>query len=276
MSRIDYTFKKLKNKFQAALIPFIVAGDPDLSLTEALIYKMAESGADMIELGVPFSDPIIDGPTIRAAHQRALQKGVELEEIFCLTRRLKEKAPPLILMTYLKPVLRYGLKVFAKECKEGGIDGVIIPDLSPEEAETWIQEARKYDLDTIFLIGPNSPVERIKLVDEWSRGFIYYVSTSGVTGIRKRLPEGLGSSVGRVKKHCRKPMALGFGISTTEQVKIVSRFADGVIVGSATVKIIEEHLDHPDLITRLGDFVASLSNALKSTSSLHLERPKGS
>jgi tryptophan synthase alpha chain len=264
MSRIDQTFKRLRKKGQAALIPFVVAGDPDLERTEALIFKVAESGADIIELGVPYSNPLADGPTIQAAHQRALQKGVNLEDIFRLTERLKGIVTPLILMTYFNPVFHYGLKAFAKDCKKSGIDGVIIPDLPPEEAGPWIKEARECELDTIFLLAPNSPSERIGLIDECCRGFIYYVSVIGVTGVRDKLPEGLESAVIRIKEYSKRPVAVGFGISTPEQAKAIGRFADGVIVGSAIVKIVEENLNNPDMIERVRDFVTSLSNALKS------------
>ena len=264
MSRIDQTFKILKNRAQVALIPFIVAGDPDLETTEALILKMAEKGADIIELGVPFSDPLADGPIIQAASQRALQNGVNLRDIFRLTERLKGIDIPLVLMTYFNPILKYGLKEFAEGCQKSGVDGVIIPDLPPEEAESWIHEARRMGIDTIFLVAPTSPPERIRLVSRCSRGFIYYVSVTGVTGTRENLPEEVGLAVERIKEVSQKPVAVGFGISTPEQAKTVSRFADGVIVGSAIVKIIGENLKSPDMIDRVGDFVSSLTKALKS------------
>jgi len=264
MSRIDRTFNILKNRDQVALIPFIVAGDPDLETTEALVLKMAESGADIIELGVPFSDPIADGPIIQAASQRALQNGVNLRDIFRLTERLKGIDIPLVLMTYFNPVFCFGLKDFAEGCQKSGVDGVIIPDLPPEEAGLWISEARRMNLDTIFLVAPTSPPERIRLVSRCSRGFIYYVSVTGVTGTRENLPEEVGLAVKRIKEISQKPVAVGFGISSPEQAKRVSRFADGVIIGSAIVKIIGENLKSPDMIDRVGDFVSSLTKALKS------------
>jgi len=264
MSKIDQTFQRLKNKGRAALIPFIVAGDPDLETTEAIVLKMAESGADIIELGIPFSDPIADGPTIQAANKRALEKGVNLRDIFRLTERLKGTATPLVLMTYFNPVLRYGLKAFAVGCEEYGIDGVIIPDVPPEEAGPWIHEARRMDLDTIFLITPTSPRERIKLISRLSHGFIYYVSVTGVTGARDKLPEQIESAVRRVKEQSKKRVVVGFGISTPEQAREVGLFADGIIVGSAIVKIIEENLAKPNLISKVGDFISSLAKALKS------------
>jgi tryptophan synthase alpha chain len=263
MNRIEQTFRRCKRRGRAALIPFIVAGDPDLETTEALVIKMAESGADIIELGVPYSDPLADGPTIQAASQRALQKGANLEGVFGLAKKLKEITPPLVLLTYFNPIFRYGLKAFAGNCQESGIGGVIIPDLPPEEARPWIEEARKLGVDTIFLAAPTSPPERIRLVSKFSRGFIYYVSITGVTGARGKLPEELKSSVQRIKEESKKPVAVGFGISTPEQAKEVSRFADGVIVGSAVVKIVEEVGKNDNLAGRVGDFVASLAAAIQ-------------
>lgn len=263
MSRIDQTFKRLREKDQKALIPFVVAGDPDLRVTEALVFEMAGRGADIIELGVPFSDPLADGPTIQNASQRALKNGTSLKEVLILAKRLKGITPPLILMTYYNPVFQYGLRTFAKECRKGGIDGVIIPDLPPEEAEPWILEAREKDLDTIFLIAPTSPPERIKKISRLCRGFIYYVSVTGVTGVRRGLPEDLERSIRRIRELSEKPIAFGFGISGPRQVRKISHFADGVIVGSAIVKIVEENLGRPNLIAKVGEFVSSLNQALK-------------
>jgi tryptophan synthase alpha chain len=263
MSRIGRVFRKLKNK-RAAFIPFVVAGDPDLKTTEALVVKMGECGADIIELGVPFSDPLADGPTIQAAFRRALKNGVNLKEIFRMAERLKGISTPLILMTYFNPIFQHGLKSFAEDCHRHGIDGVIIPDLPTEEAGPWIKEARPFKLDTIFLIAPTSSPDRVKWVNRHSRGFIYYVSVTGVTGTRGKLPDGLETAVGEIRKWSKKPVAIGFGISTPEQVKKVGRIADGVIVGSAIVKLIEENLKEPDLITKGGSFVTSLSKASRT------------
>ena len=226
MSRIERVFKKLKNK-RAAFIPFIVAGDPDLKTTEALVLKMAECGADIVELGVPFSDPLADGATIQASSQRALKNGVNLKEIFRMAERLKGISTPLVLMTYFNPVFQHGLKSFAEDCRRNGIDGVIIPDLPPEEAGPWIREAKPSKLETIFLrLQPVQP-ERIRLASRYSRGFLYYVSVTGVTGTRGKLPEELEAAIRQIKKYSRKPVAVGFGISTPEQVKEVSRLRMG-------------------------------------------------
>ncbi len=262
MNRIGQVFKRLKNK-RAAFIPFVVAGDPDLKTTEALVLKMADGGADIIELGIPFSDPLADGPTIQAASQRALKNGVNLKEIFRMTERLKGISTPLLLMTYFNPVFQHGLKNFAEDCHCHGIDGVIIPDLPPEEAGPWIREAKALNLDTIFLIAPTSSPDRVKLVSRTSRGFLYYVSVTGVTGARGKLPGEIEAAIRQIREYSRKPVAVGFGISTPEQVKEASRIADGVIVGSAIVKMIDENLKSPDRITRVGDFVTSLAEALK-------------
>jgi tryptophan synthase alpha chain len=263
MSRIDQTFRRLRDQGRKALIPFVVAGDPDLETTQALVCEMAGMGTDIIELGVPFSDPLADGPTIQNGSQRALQNGTSLKKIFLLAKRLKGITPPLVLMTYFNPVFRYGLRAFAKECRKNGIEGVIIPDLPPEEAGPWIREAREVDLDTIFLIAPTSPLERIKKISRLCRGFIYYVSVTGVTGMRKGLPEGLEGSIQRIREESEKPIVFGFGISGPKQVREISRYADGVIVGSAIVKIIEENLGRSDLITKVGNFISSLTHALK-------------
>jgi tryptophan synthase alpha chain len=263
MSRIESTFKKLKTKGQAALIPFIVAGDPDLETTEALVLRMAESGADLIELGIPFSDPLADGPTIQAGALRALQKGTRLKDLFRLVEALQGKAPPLVLMTYFNPVLRFGVRDFAQHCKRNGVEGVIIPDLPPEEAMPWVQEARVCDLDTIFLVAPTSTPERIGVISGRSRGFIYYVSVTGVTGAREDLPNELETAVRKIKEYSEKPVAVGFGVSTPAQAKRIASFADGVIVGSAIVKIIGENIKDSSMLSRVGDYVFSLAEALK-------------
>jgi len=181
-----------------------------------------------------------------------------------MAERLRGISTPLVLMTYFNPVFQHGLKSFAEDCLRHGIDGVIIPDLPPEEAGPWIKEAKSVKLDTIFLIAPTSPPDRVKLASRCSRGFIYYVSITGVTGTRGNLPDGLETAVGEIRKCSQKPVAVGFGISTPDQVKEAGRIADGVIVGSAIVKLIEENLKKQDLITKVGGFVSSLTEALRT------------
>jgi len=263
MTGIDRIFEALNRRGQAALIPFIMAGDPDLETTGALVSKLAGAGADMVEIGIPFSDPLADGPTIQSAAQRALKNGVNPKAVFSLAERVNGIGIPLVLMTYFNPVLRFGLKEFAEGCRRSGVDGVIIPDLPPEEAGPWIQEARRAGINTIFLIAPTSPPSRMKRVSRYTRGFIYYASVTGVTGIRERLPDQLELAVKRIREQSNKRVAVGFGVSNPEQAKTIGRFADGVIVGSAIVKMIEENLKSPDMIDRVGEFVSSLAMALK-------------
>ena len=261
MSIIDQAFKRLKGKGQCVLIPFVVAGDPDLATTETLVEQMGQAGADIIELGVPYSDPLADGPTIQAASLRALKGGANLKAVFSLAKNLKGKTVPLVIMTYYNPVYRHGLQAFAKDCQECAIAGVIIPDLPPEEAGPWVQEARKVKVDTIFLTAPTSSPERIQRVSRVSRGYLYHVSVTGVTGVRGELSADLEPAVRRIKEISNKPVAVGFGISTPEQVQEVGRFADGIIVGSAIVRIVEEARGSENRVRRVESFISSLSAA---------------
>lgn len=261
MSRIDQVFKRVRGKGQCVLIPFVVAGDPDLATTETLVEQMGEAGADIIELGVPFSDPLADGPTIQAASLRALKGGTHLKAVLALARNLKGRSVPVVIMTYYNPVYRYGLQAFAKDCQESAVAGVIIPDLPPEEAGPWIQEGRKAKVDTVFLTAPTSTPERIQLISRVSRGYIYHVSVTGVTGIRGELSADLEPAVRRIRELSNKPVAVGFGISTPEQVREVGRFADGIIVGSAIVRIMEGAMGEKDRVRQVGNFISSLSAA---------------
>ncbi len=262
MSQIEKTFERLRSRGQAALMPFFVAGDPDLERTAALVLKAAEAGADIIELGIPFSDPLADGPTIQAAAQRALKNGVTLRDGLSLAGHLCGKTPPLVLMTYFNPVFKYGMPAFAAECRRCAVAGVIIPDLPPQEAGPWKKEAQKAGLDTIFLAAPTSSLQRLKTVSRSSSGFIYYVTVTGVTGARKNLPRELEMGVRQLKGMTDKPVAVGFGISTPQQAGELRRFADGVIVGSAITKIVEESSQNGGLIERVGTFISSLAGAV--------------
>ncbi|MBI3353488.1 MAG: tryptophan synthase subunit alpha [Nitrospirae bacterium] len=263
MSRIEKVFKKLKDNNQKALIPFITAGDPDLDKTGELVMAMEKAGADIIELGVPFSDPIADGPIIQRASYRALKGGVSLRKILGLVKDLRrETSVPIVLMTYYNPVFKYGLSEFVKDAVGEGVDGIIVPDLPPEEGRGIIEEGMKAGLDTIFLIAPTSTRERIKMISALSRGFIYYVSLTGVTGARESLPTEVEESVKRIKKAADKPIAVGFGISTAEQAKRISSFADGVIIGSAIVGLIERNTGNPDLVRIVSEFVREVKGGI--------------
>ncbi len=262
MTRIDKKFIELKKRGKKALIIFITAGDFGLSTTKRLVIKLAKSGADIIELGVPFSDPIADGPTIQASSERSLKRGTKLRDIIKLARGLRVSTDiPMVLMSYYNPVLRYGLKKFVSDCERSGIDGAIVPDLPPEEADELTAASKGKKFSNIFLLSPTSTEERIKLVTNRSNGFIYYVSLTGITGARAKLPAELISRVRTIKKYTNKPVCVGFGVSTPGQVRQIGRAADGVIVGSAMVKLIEKHAGKKDLLDVVGRYVKKLSRA---------------
>lgn len=262
MNRIDKKFTELKRAKKKTLIVFITAGDFGLPTTKKLVVKLAESGADIIELGVPFSDPIADGPTIQASSERSLKRGTKLPDIIKLVRSLRVSTDvPIALMTYYNPVLRYGIKKFVSDCGKNGVDGVIVPDLPPEEAEELIAASKGKNFSTIFLLSPTSTKERIKLVSNKSKGFIYYVSLTGITGARAKLPGELISRLRLVKKYTKKPVCVGFGVSTPEQVRQITKAADGVIIGSAMVRLIEKHAKRKDLLKAVGRYVGQLKEA---------------
>lgn len=259
MNRIDEKFKTLLNRGDKALIPYITAGEPDIEMTKQLVLAMERNGADIIELGVPFSDPLADGTTIQRASQRALQRGVDLATILSAVHQIRERSSvPLILMSYYNPILRYGLERFVRHAAESGVDGLIVPDLPPEEAEEFLRISKPRGFDLIFLVTPTSTVERIRLVSRCSAGFVYCVSLTGVTGARKEIFGGLKRFLQEVRTQTDKPLAVGFGISTPEQAGKVARLADGVIVGSAIVDIIEKSSRRQIIVDRVGEFISQL------------------
>jgi tryptophan synthase alpha chain len=264
MSRIKNTFSRLKKRNEAALIPYIMAGDPDLAATKRLILEMEKAGCDIIELGAPFSDPLADGPTIQKAALRSLARNTSVADVLALVADVRrESRIPLILMTYYNLIFRYGEERFAAEAAAAGLDGIILPDLPPEEAQTLIQAAKKNGLDMIFLLAPTSTPERVKLVSRLSQGFVYYVSLTGVTGARAALPGTVEDSLNKIKTMTEKPVAVGFGISTPDQAAQVAHWgADGVIVGSALVKVIEENGSSPELVAQAGRFVKALKQGV--------------
>ena len=238
MNRIDRAFGRLAREGRTAFIAYITAGDPDLATTAKLVPALEEAGVDIIELGIPFSDPLADGPVIQAASHRSLLKGTTLAKVFTLVERLRRKtAVPIVFMTYYNPVLAYGIAKFMKRCRAAGVDGVIIPDLPYEEAREVLALGRRERIATIFLAAPTSTRERLGRIAWHSTGFIYYVSLTGVTGARKTLPQDVVSHVRLLKRLSDKPVAVGFGISNAEQARAMAKVADGVIVGSAIVKI---------------------------------------
>jgi tryptophan synthase alpha chain len=257
MSQIGPVFKG-RHK---ALIGYIMAGYPDIKATPEIAEALAKSGADIIELGIPFSDPLADGATIQKAGHEALKHGTTLKACLKAAGEVRKRtAIPLVFMTYYNPVLNYGTEGFCRSCREAWINGLIVPDLPPEEGGELEEITRKQDIDMIYLLAPTSTGERIDAVAERSRGFIYLVSLTGVTGARDKLPAELESFVKRVREKTGKPLCVGFGISSAEQAKRVGAIADGVIVGSRLIQLIEKD----DTLATLKSFIAGLRRALDS------------
>jgi tryptophan synthase alpha chain len=259
MSRIHDTFAKLKHSGRGGFIPFISAGDPDLATTELLLIELGKAGADIIELGVPFSDPVADGEVIQRASERALRRGVTLSDALRCVSNVKEHIDvPVVLFSYLNPLLKFGKDRLADEAKRAGIEAVLITDLIPEEAGAWITAFRGHGIDLIFLVAPTTSDERLTRIVQQASGFIYAVSRAGVTGARNEMPRDAESLVKRVRAVSDLPIAVGFGISTAEQVQQVWRFADAAVIGSAIVSQIEKLADSPELVDRIGEFARSL------------------
>ena len=261
MGRIEEAFSDLGRRGAKGFIPFITAGDPDLTRTSELLVQLSKAGATVIELGVPFSDPMADGPVIQRASERALKNNVSLQQVLDLVRETRKSIQtPIILFTYFNPLLQFGLARVAEEAQAAGIDGVLVTDLSPEEAGDFETELRAHDLDMIFLIAPTSTDARLKLLAQHARGFIYAVSRAGVTGVRSSVSAEAEKLVNRMRKFSSLPIAVGFGISNVEQVKDVQRYADAIVVGSAIVAEIERLQGTTDLAKRIGQFVRQLSD----------------
>jgi tryptophan synthase alpha chain len=259
LSRIAESFARCRQEGTKGFIPFITAGDPDLETTRALIVELARAGATVIELGVPFTDPMADGPTIQRASERALRSPFGLAEIFqtaAAARRTTDT--PLMLFSYFNPLLQFGLERVAHEAKRVGIDGVLVTDLTPEESAEFASLLRARDLDLIFLTAPTSTDARLQLVAERASGFIYAVSRAGVTGVRETTSHAAENLVNRLRNFTKLPVAVGFGISTVAQVADVWRYADAVVIGSAIVAEIERLQGAPDIAVNIGDFARRL------------------
>lgn len=258
MSRIAETFARLKASRRKALIPFLVAGDPDTTATLRAVEALVHS-ADLIELGVPFSDPIADGPVNQRAYQRALAAGISPAAVLELVERIRSRwALPLVLLSYYNPILRYGTEAFCRDAARAGVDGLVVPDLPADEAGDLVRPARAHGVDTVFLLAPTSTDRRIALTVAQSTGFVYCVSLTGVTGVRETLAGGLDGLVGRIRAHTALPICVGFGVSTPEQAQAAAAAADGVIVGSALVALLER----PDGVPRLSELVRAIRAAL--------------
>jgi tryptophan synthase alpha chain len=260
LGRIADAFTTLKREGKKGFIPFITAGDPDLATTEQLLVMLAHCGATLIELGVPFSDPMADGPVIQRASERALKQDFGLQEIFdTVVRARKQIDTPIILFTYYNPLLQFGLKRVVEAAQNAQIDGVLVTDLTPEEAGEFHTDLRAHGLDMIFLIAPTSTDERLKLVAERASGFVYAVSRAGVTGARETVSAEAEKLVNRMRQFSSLPIAVGFGISNAAQVADVNRYADAVVVGSAIVAEMERLEGDPELVAKLGQLVAGLT-----------------
>ncbi|MBX7173458.1 MAG: tryptophan synthase subunit alpha [Pyrinomonadaceae bacterium] len=257
--RIQNKFSQLKTNQTKGFIPFITAGDPDLKQTKELILALARIDSTVIELGVPFSDPMADGVVIQKASERALKNNFGIAEIFDLVKDVrKETQVPIILFSYFNPLLQYGLEKLCADAKDAGVDGFLVTDLVPEEAEDFSNLLKKHDLDMIFLIAPTSSDERLKMVAERASGFIYAVSRTGVTGARETTSQSAEILVNRMRQFSDLPIAVGFGISTADQVAETWKYADAAVVGSAIVREIEKFGSDEKLVEKIEDFAGNL------------------
>ncbi len=264
MSRIEERFRVLRERGERAMVVFLTAGDPDLETTAALILAMAESGADVIEIGVPFSDPIADGPTIQRSSERGLASGATLRRILERVQRLRPKIEvPLVLMGYANPFYAMGEERFARDAASVGVDGVIVPDLPPEEGASFFAQLQHGGIDNVLLAAPTTTRERMKVIAEHTRGFLYYVSLTGVTSARAGLTAGIEEGVALAKEFTDLPVCVGFGISKPEHARAVGKFADGVVVGSAIVDLIEAAGSRDKAVDSVARYVAEMKAALR-------------
>jgi tryptophan synthase alpha chain len=262
-NRLDSTFKRIRARKEKALIAYIMAGDPSLQETEALVLELERAGADIIELGVPFSDPIADGPVIQKAAERALRGGTSLRRILqSIVTVRKQTQVPLVLMTYYNAIHALGEAAFCRDAAHAGVDGIIIPDMPPEEAFAIQLAADRHGLQIIYLLAPTSTPLRLTLVARRCRGFLYYVSLTGTTGAKLTDLEDVRRNVAKIRHATSTPVAVGFGIATPDDAAKVAALADGVVVGSAIVKQIGEHQHDPHLPERIGTFVRSFKLAM--------------
>ena len=265
MSRISNIFKKLDDQAQTAFIPFITAGDGGLDGSEALVFTLADSGADIIELGMPFSDPMADGPVIAKSHERAVADGINLDSVFAIVERFREhnQTTGIVLMGYTNPIEVYGYKEFAIRADEAGVDGILVVDMPPEEAADLKQELDKYKIDLIFLVAPTTTDERLEQISKIASGYIYYVSLKGVTGAANLDIDSVNYHLERMRNYIQLPVGVGFGIKDADTAKQVGENADAVIVGSALVSIVEELASDKDkMVTKVGNLAKEISSAI--------------
>jgi len=263
MSRISRLFERLREEGRPGLIAYITAGDPSPGRTAGMVAALERGGADLIELGVPFSDPIADGPVIQRGADRALKAGTTVVKVLQIASEIRKRSEiPLLLFTYLNPILKYGLDKLARDAAACGVDGCLMTDLSVEEAGRYVDSMRREGLDTVFLGAPTSTAERLQLVARYSSGFVYLVSRTGVTGERSSLSDAVGPLVDAMRDITDLPLAVGFGISTAEHVRAVGAMADAVVVGSAFVRTVEQYSAGPELEERLEAQARTLKSGL--------------
>jgi tryptophan synthase alpha chain len=259
MNRISRAFKQLRSKRKSAFIAFLTAGYPDLATTEKLVLEFSQRGVDIMELGIPFSDPMADGPVIQESSQEALKHNIRLIDVLAMVKRIRRHSDiPLLFMTYYNPIFCMGEDKFVREAAKAGLDGVIIPDLPLEEGNPLASVCRKAGLDNILFVAPTTEQARLKRIARSASGFIYYISLAGVTGERKALPSDVASRVRKIKKMTGTPVCVGFGVSSAAQVRQIQSVADGVIVGSAIIRKIKYCIGKPRLVDKVGAYVTTL------------------
>ena len=263
-TRIAEAFTRARTENRGALMPYITAGDPDLTVTASILHALERAGADLVELGMPYSDPVADGPVIQDSAKRALAAGARRADIAAMIRQVRAEGLrlPLVIMTCYAPIMRFGPTEYAAEFAAAGADGVLVTDLPPSEAGQWLAAAAENDLKTVFLVAPNAGPEQIQNAAAGTTGFIYALSRKGVTGTRSELPPDLPEFIARIRSHTDLPVAVGFGISTAEHVRGVCDHADGAVVGSALVKVIAEYLGSNDLVKKVEEFTRELAAGL--------------
>jgi tryptophan synthase alpha chain len=263
MSRIGELFARKRAAKSCALIGYVTAGDPSPARTVAIARALERGGVDLIELGVPFSDPLADGPVIQLASERALKAGTTLKGVLEIAREIRKTSEmPLLLFSYLNPLMRYGFEQLAADARQAGIDGILITELSVEEAEPYLAPLRNAGLDTVFLAAPTSTPERLDKVARYSTGFVYLVSRMGVTGVREQLSSSIAPLVAAMRAKTDLPLAVGFGISRPDHARETAKLADGVVVGSAIVKVVEEFGASPELESRLEQLARDLKGGI--------------
>lgn len=261
MSRIDERFTRLRAAGTTGLVTYVTAGDPDLDRSAAILQRLDRAGADVLEVGIPFSDPLADGPVIQRATERALAAGANIRNVLRMLKTLRPSiSAPVVIFSYANPILRMGLENFVAEARDAGVDGVLTLDMPPEEGETFRTEFSGAGIDTIFLLSPTTTVERIRRASDLGSGFLYGISRLGVTGVRDEVDDSAQVLARRVKAETRMPLALGFGISRPEHVRAIGACADAAVVGSALVKVIAEHGESPALLDEVERYVRWLRN----------------